>query len=76
VYLKVGGTEKMANGNYPEYEWTVEEWTDAWNIRVGSAYACKKCGSMIIVTKGGVGVLEPNCCGVEMSPFEDEEEAK
>lgn len=43
-------------------EWDVDQWTHAWNIRVGVAYACGVCGSMVMVTRGGVGVLEPICC--------------
>ncbi len=49
---------------YPE--WTVDQWEQAWTIHVGKAYSCLKCGNMIMVTKGGVGVLEPSCCGDPM----------
>jgi len=48
-------------------EWDVGRWRRAWNIRVGVAYTCRVCGSMVMVTKGGVGVLEPVCCGRPMS---------
>ena len=40
-------------------EWTVDQWLKAYNISVGTVYRCEKCGAMIMVTKGGVGVLEP-----------------
>ena len=47
-------------------EWDVEQWRRAWDIRVGAAFVCRVCGSMVMVTKGGVGVLEPICCGRRM----------
>lgn len=43
-------------------EWSVTEWEQAWTIKVGRAYVCDECGTMVMVTKGGVGVLEPRCC--------------
>ena len=49
---------------YPE--WTADEWMTAWTIHVGRAYRCGACGTMIMVTKGGVGTLEPVCCGQPM----------
>jgi len=55
----------MSNGTeYPE--WTTEEWLSAWTIHVGRAYRCEECGTMVMVTKGGVGTLEPVCCGEPM----------
>ena len=48
----------MANG-IESPEWTTEEWVSAWTIHVGKAYRCDKCDTMIMVTKGGVGTLEP-----------------
>ncbi len=47
-------------------EWSVEEWTTEWTIRVGKAYLCQVCGTMVMVTKGGVGVIEPKCCSRDM----------
>jgi hypothetical protein len=47
-------------------EWNPDQWKKAWSIHVGKAYACKTCGSMIMVTKGGTGVLQPICCGKPM----------
>jgi hypothetical protein len=55
---------------FPDYttsEWTHEEWEREWNLSVGVAYSCEKCGSMVMITKGGVGTLEPYCCGALMS---------
>lgn len=57
-------------------EWTVEEWTKAWTIRVGKAYSCSVCGTMVMVTKGGVGVMEPRCCGNDMIPVERPDEIR
>jgi len=59
----------MSNGaDYPE--WTTDEWTAAWTIHVGTVYRCDACGTMVMVTKGGVGNLEPICCGEPMEPVE------
>ena len=32
--------------------------------QLGKMYICSKCGSQVIVTKGGTGTLK--CCGQEM----------
>ena len=63
----------MSDDQFTNWEWSVDEWTSEWTIRVGSAYACSTCGSMLMVTKGGVGVLEPKCCGAEMKQVETDE---
>jgi len=47
-------------------EWTMQEWQAAWSIFVGHAYRCGDCGSMVMCTKGGIGNLEPLCCGKPM----------
>ncbi|MFQ5329763.1 MAG: hypothetical protein ACE5D4_07230 [Thermodesulfobacteriota bacterium] len=57
-------------------EWSADEWTDEWTIHVGRAYACEACGNMVMVTKGGVGVLEPLCCDGEMSEVEKPDEIR
>ena len=59
---------------YPE--WTSDEWTSAWTIHVGKAYRCDVCGTMVMVTKGGVGTLEPICCGEPMRLVEQPDEIK
>ena len=51
---------------YQSSEWSVDEWTNAWSIKVGRAYGCGTCGNMIMVTKGGLGNLDPECCGAPM----------
>lgn len=64
----------MKKEHFSEAEWTVEEWKEAWTIKVGSAYACNECGSLVMVSKGGIGVLEPMCCGKAMSLVEKPDE--
>ena len=51
-------------------EWSPDEWLAAWTIHVGKAYRCDRCSTMIMVTKGGVGTLEPICCGEPMKLVE------
>ena len=58
-------------GAYGNVDWTTEEWTKAWTIRVGRAYRCLKCDTLVMSVKGGVGVLEPFCCGERMREIED-----
>lgn len=48
-------------------EWSVDEWTNEWTIHVGRAYHCAVCGAMGMVTKGGIGVMEPKCCNRDMA---------
>lgn len=60
----------MQNDDYTTSEWTRGEWERAWHLNVGTAYGCKKCGSVIMITKGGVGTLEPYCCDQMMKPLE------
>lgn len=55
-------------------EWDAAQWVRAWNIRVGVAYACGVCGTVVMVSKGGVGVLEPVCCGKPMRRLEPQSE--
>jgi hypothetical protein len=55
-------------------EWSVEQWQKAWTVHVGRAYACDECGTMIMVTKGGTGVLEPQCCGKPMREVSNPDE--
>jgi len=49
-------------GDYVYNEWSSEQWEDSWTINVGKAYSCEVCGTVIMVTKGGIGMLEPICC--------------
>jgi hypothetical protein len=51
-------------------EWNLDEWEQALNISVGTAYACRECGNVVMVTRGGVGVMELICCGANMPKIE------
>ncbi len=53
-------------GEYIYNEWEAEQWEESWSIDVGKAYSCSVCGTVIMVTKGGVGVLDPICCDENM----------
>ncbi len=59
-----------------EPEWSQDDWTSGWTIHVGKAYSCGKCGTMIMVTKGGIGTLEPKCCGSDMFLVERPDEIR
>jgi len=52
-------------------EWSTSEWKNEWNIHVGTVFYCEKCGYIAIVTKSGVGNLEPLCCGEVMKMVEN-----
>lgn len=47
-------------------EWNLGDWEKALTIRVGTAFACHACGNLVMVTRGGVGVMELVCCGKVM----------
>ena len=54
---------------YPEApppEWNLGEWEEALTIHVGQAYACRRCDNLVMITRGGVGVVELACCGRPM----------
>ena len=55
-------------------EWSTEDWTKAWTINGGRAYVCEVCGTIVMVTKGGVGALEPVCCEQPMKLVERPDE--
>ena len=48
------------------YDWYLDEWEKALTIHVGEAYACRQCENLVMVTKGGIGVLDLVCCGKPM----------
>ena len=58
---------------YVYNEWSSEQWEESWTINVGKAFSCEVCGTVIMVTKGGVGVLEPICCEKNMNPLTESE---
>jgi len=47
-------------------DWDLEDWKRALTIHVGQAHACQTCGNVVMVTRGGVGVLDLVCCGQPM----------
>lgn len=47
-------------------EWNLGDWEEALTINVGAAYACRQCENLVMVTRGGIGVLELLCCGTPM----------
>ena len=51
-------------------DWDREEWEQALTIEVGTAYLCRACGNIVMVTRGGVGVMELICCGALMERIE------
>lgn len=44
----------------------LDDWEEALTLRVGTAYACRECGNLAMLVKGGVGVLDLKCCGKPM----------
>lgn len=58
---------------YPETvptDWDLAEWEKVLTIHVGSAYVCRDCGNLVMVTRGGVGILDLKCCGETMEKVE------
>jgi len=47
----------------PPPEWDLGDWEEVLTINVGAAYACRKCKNLVMVTRGGVGIMELVCCG-------------
>ena len=47
-------------------EWNLGDWEDALTIDVGDVYVCRQCQNIVMVSKGGVGVMELVCCGRQM----------
>jgi len=47
-------------------DWTLDDWEQALTLRVGQAFACRECGNLVMITRGGVGVLDLKCCGAPM----------
>jgi len=46
--------------------WSLSDWEKQLTIRVGTAYVCRQCGNLVMVTRGGVGVMQLVCCGEPM----------
>ena len=47
-------------------DWYLGDWERALTIHVGAAYVCRQCENLVMVTKGGIGVLDLVCCGQPM----------
>ena len=47
-------------------DWNTGDWERVLTINVGTAYVCRACRNLVMVTKGGVGVLDLVCCGKPM----------
>ena len=58
------------SSDVPPPEWDLAEWERALTINVGTVYVCRRCGNVVMVTKGGVGVMEMTCCGDAMDKRE------
>jgi len=54
----------------PREEWNLGEWEQALTINVGNAYLCRACENVVMVARGGVGVLDLVCCGKPMEKVE------
>jgi hypothetical protein len=46
--------------------WELEQWEEALTIQVGTAWVCRECDNLVMVTRGGTGVMELTCCGQPM----------
>ena len=67
------------DAGYAPPEYNLEDWERALTIHVGTAYACRECENLVMVTRGGVGVMELNCCGRPMEKIStgfDEQEGE
>ncbi|HDZ20378.1 hypothetical protein LCGC14_0397680 [marine sediment metagenome] len=50
----------------PPPQWDLDDWEEALTIHVGVSYVCRDCGNVVMVTRGGVGILDLRCCGKPM----------
>jgi hypothetical protein len=50
----------------PPADWNLGDWESALTIKVGQAYACRECENLVMVTRGGVGIIQLHCCGKPM----------
>ncbi len=54
----------------PPPEWDLGDWEKVLTIQVGDAYLCRECQNLVMVTRGGVGFMELECCGKPMEKVE------
>jgi desulfoferrodoxin-like iron-binding protein len=50
----------------PPPEWDLGEWESVLTINVGTVYVCRECQNVVMVSKGGVGIMNLVCCGKPM----------
>jgi len=50
----------------PPAEWDLGEWEEVLTINVGTVYVCRECQNLVMITKGGVGIMRLQCCGRPM----------
>ncbi len=55
---------------FSQSDWDLKDWENALTINVGTAYVCRDCENLVMVTRGGVGVLDLQCCGKKMERVE------
>ena len=48
------------------HDWNTGDWEKVLSIHVGTAHICRACQNLVMVTKGGLGVMELICCGRPM----------
>jgi hypothetical protein len=53
-------------------EWDLREWEDVLNISVGVTYVCRECQNLVMITRGGVGIMKLVCCGKPMETVQAE----
>jgi hypothetical protein len=53
-------------------DYDLDEWEKALTIHVGCVHVCRACGNRVMVTRGGVGVLDLVCCGKPMERVQAE----
>lgn len=47
-------------------EWDLGDWEKVLTINVGTAYACRECHNLVMITRGGIGLMQLTCCGKPM----------
>ena len=57
----------------PPADWDLGDWEQRLTIEVGTAYICRECKNLVMVTRGGVGVMELICCGKPMEKISPKE---
>jgi desulfoferrodoxin-like iron-binding protein len=63
--LASASTKEKLMSDHASYS-ELSQWENALTIHVGDVHKCDECGNVVMVTRGGVGVLELNCCGKPM----------